>query len=101
MKRPASRSRQIGTAGALLAIVVGMAAAAAALIVVMWRHSLAWPYDAIYHDASIYLVLATMLLIGLVAAAADLARLIRRTRAAARAAHATHDASNDRRRRLE
>ncbi len=98
MKRPATRSRPIGMAIALLAIVVGMAAGTAALIVGALLHPLAWPRDALYHDASTYLVLATMLLVGLVAAAIDLARLIRRTRAAARTGHA---APGDRPQRLE
>ncbi|WP_269507867.1 hypothetical protein [Burkholderia sp. IMCC1007] len=68
----------------MLAIVVGMAAGTAAMIVGALRHPLAWPSDAIYHDASTYVVLLTMLLIGLIAAAIDLARLIRRMRHAAR-----------------
>ncbi|RQZ30275.1 hypothetical protein DIE14_05390 [Burkholderia sp. Bp9017] len=57
---------------------------------------LAWPCDAIYHDASTYLVLAMMLPIGLVAAAIGLARLIRRTLAPAGTGHAAQDDTHPR-----
>ncbi|WP_143748068.1 hypothetical protein [Burkholderia sp. JKS000303] len=63
-----------------------------------WHGCVDHPRDAIYHDASTYLVLATMLPVGLVAAAIDLARLVRRTLASARTGHA---APNDKHRRLE
>ncbi|RKU03468.1 histidine kinase [Burkholderia sp. Nafp2/4-1b] len=79
MSRPAPPGRQLGRAIALLALVAGLAAGVGASIVDALQHPPELPRDALQHDAFTYPVLATLLLTGLLAAAADLCRLIRRT----------------------
>ncbi|WP_321807664.1 histidine kinase [Burkholderia sp. BCC1993] len=77
MNRPATPSRQIGRAIVLLAIVAVLAAGAAVSISDALRHPAGPSRDAMHHDAFTYPVLAALLLAGLLAAAADLCRLIR------------------------
>ncbi|WP_322022617.1 histidine kinase [Burkholderia sp. BCC1977] len=79
MTRPATPSRQIGQAIALLAIVAVLAAGTGVSIVHTLRHPAELSRDAMRHDAFTYPLLAALLLVGLLAAAADLCRLIRRT----------------------
>jgi len=79
VNRPATPSRQIGQAIALLAIVAVLAAGAGVSIIDALRHPAELSRDAMHHDAFTYPVLAALLLAGLLAAAVDLCRLIRRT----------------------
>lgn len=79
MNRPATPGRHIGRAIALLALVAVLAGGIGVSIVDALRRPDELPRDALPHDAFTYPVLAALLLIGLLAAAVDLCRLIRRT----------------------
>ncbi|WP_260434767.1 HAMP domain-containing sensor histidine kinase [Burkholderia sp. Bp8992] len=86
MTLPAKPGRQIGQAIGLGAIVAALIACTAAFLLYALRHPVALPHDAtadaMIHDASPYLVLATVLFVCLLATAFDLFRQMRRTLAA-------------------
>lgn len=79
MNGPATPGRHIGRAIALLALVAVLAGGIGISIADALRHPAELPRDALPHDAFTYPILATLLVIGLAAAAVDLCRLIRRT----------------------